>query len=604
MTKQDTALYADIDKIDVPAGLRKLDRNHVETIAASIKAKKRLYVPILLKAAKGGRFVLVDGQHRLAAMTQNGETRIKYELAEDEDAGDVANMVRKQYSFAERIKVVTQRKADADSVLASALGVTERKVKQLRQLSALPQEVVDAVDAGVMSERVAQRATMLPPKMLGELAKALRGGKIPYWAESVEEISETIEDVRIPTRAALFDIEASGLKYERDLFDADGGYFHDAKAFMQHQVRATEEIARSLSANVAIASGGKSPSDWYSHTSFHYRAGHAAVRAALKPDVAARVKALDTAISGFEKKVAGGKSGLNLDVHEQLDASRDQLSRLLGRPDSYDPEKMKNVRVIAKIDRHGEAEFKIIPATVAAKAGKPGTAGSAGKAAAGPKKPLDPHTRKACAIARDHRDLLIQEAMLANETFALKVILTSLKTGGDFGVRIDGRAVTPLTEDHGKRLGPIAEQKSRGDDSFDGVWKQLGALKREELIAGIVKAITPFGAHGSDYPKMQNEDRERLHVLREAVVLTESPPLPYDYFAAHQNAQLLAILAKVKGKKEAALYEGKPKKTVAAAVQAACLEAGWLPDIVEYDPVAKPRKAKAPAKAPEKRKAA
>lgn len=593
MTKKDDAgLYADIDKIDVPAGLRKLDQAHVDTIAASVKAKGRLYVAVLLKKGKGDRFILEDGQHRLAAMKQNGEKRIRYELVTDENAGDVANMVRKQYSFSERIKVVAQRKEDSDAVLASALGVSERKVKQYRQLSTLPQEVIDAVDSGFMTESVAQRATMLPKDMRDELVKALKKGNLPWWAETVEEIKDQISETRIPIRYALFDVLESGLKYDRDLFEADGGYFHDAKAFKQHQVRAAEQIAKELTDDVTVAID-KYPQEWYNHSSFHHREGKDKVRAALKPSAALLLKDLDDEIGALEKLVSKSKTPLP-EQQERLQTAREERNQIVGRPDAYDREKLKNVRVIAALHRDGEVEFKIIPAKVAKKQSSGGSPSKKADASATPKKPLEAHTRKAWAIARDQRDLLIQEAMLANQTFALRVVLASLLTTGEFGVRLETTTIRTDVEDHGKRAKAIPVPKR--NDSFPEVWKRVCAMEAPALVAEIITTVAPFNYHGTDYPAFRSEDKQRLEVVREAILCTEAPPLPYDYFAAHQTAQLLKILTKVKGKKEADLYAGKPKKTVAAAVQAACFEAGWLPDLLETDPVPAKPKAKKAAK--------
>lgn len=591
MTKQDTALYADIDKIDVPAGLRKLDQNHVDTIAASAKAK-RLYVPVLLKKGKGDRFILEDGQHRLAAMKQNGETRIKYELVEDADAGDIANMVRKQYTFAERIKVVTQRKEDADSVLASALGVTERKVKQLRALSELPQVIIDSVEAGYIDERMAQRATALPPNMLKEMTKALSIGRLPHWARSAEEMADALEKHRIPLHVAIFNIAESGLKYDRDLFDADGGYFQNQKAFLEHQTRAAQEMARTLTSDVKVIPGTGWNEEW-AYCSPINNGNNGSSLALLTPGASTTAAGLRKRITELEKKLKTNTKGLGADIRVALDASMMEYSNLIERPDSYDPAKLKDARVLIQIANDGTVQFKIARKQKAAPA--PASRSKSSKAEA-PKKPFEPHTRSACAIARDHRDLLIQEAMVANHTFGLRVALASMLTAGEFGVRMDRRTIQSKVEDHSKRAKEIPVPKR--NESFSVVWQRVCGMDLPQLIIGIAEAAAPFNYHGTDMTEVQGQDKNRLEILRQAIVCVEAPPLPYDYFAAHQTAQLLAILTKVKGKKEADLYAGKPKKQVAAAVQAACLEAGWLPFLLEAMPEAKAAKKPKAKKAP------
>lgn len=599
MTKQDQKdKYVDRALIDIPDDLRKLDLAHVENIRVSIKAKGHL-IPVMLKPTGAGRFRLCDGQHRLAALDAEGIGQIKYELTTDDDAGDVANMVRKQFTFSERIKVVSLRPEDSDAALASALGVTERKVKQYRALATLPQAIIDAVEDSTLSESIAQRVTVMPGDMVTEITKALGRGTLPYWCDTLEDVKEELIGRRIPTAKALFDVEMSGLIYERDLFDTEGGFFHDKKEFMIHQSRAAEEIAKTLTDEVVVCVGNQ-PNGWHSVKRLREEMS---ITKFLKPGVATLLKDMRARLKEVVTKISALKG-----VHDEAlrDAKNGMLAEIASvedNPQSYDKTKIPAAKVLVWIQNDGDTDFKIyVPAKAAAQMAPK----SKNASTPAPAKPFEPHTKKAWRIARDHRSIAVQTAMINDPLFAMRLLLAGVIDGGRglFGVTVSEHGVHTEVPSHIEKIDFIEGIRHR-EEAFAKMWADISVMTIAELTLELARFIAPAACvtgYEAEKTSDHSDDKPWLIALAAANAITPVPPLPHEYFDAHQSAQLLKLIKDMKGVAEAKLYEGKPKKVLVAAAHSFATETSWFPKLLDVK-ATPASKSKASEKKPAKAKA-
>jgi ParB/RepB/Spo0J family partition protein len=146
-----------VELIDVPANVRDLDTDHVAGLAASI-AVQGVLVPLVVRDAGGGRYQLVAGFHRFAAVRQLGAAVIDtipvvVRDAEHEDADRaVENLSRKQLRADEEaraLKAMLERGYSEDGA-AKALGWPKARVTARVRLLALPEPAIALVGAGVI----------------------------------------------------------------------------------------------------------------------------------------------------------------------------------------------------------------------------------------------------------------------------------------------------------------------------------------------------------------------------------------------------------------------------------------------------------------------
>lgn len=133
--------------IDSGENVRELDDAHVDALAGSI-ALRGLIVPLLVRV-NGGRYVLVAGEHRLAACRKLGVEEVEVTLRPQESSADAAaeNILRKQLSPLEEARAVARMFDDGltPDGAASALGWSRARVTaraKILELSEIAQELL------------------------------------------------------------------------------------------------------------------------------------------------------------------------------------------------------------------------------------------------------------------------------------------------------------------------------------------------------------------------------------------------------------------------------------------------------------------------------
>lgn len=578
-----------LGKIDIGEN-RDLDQKHVESLKASIE-EIGLLQPVVVTAEKGGRYRLRAGHHRLAALTLMGATDIPAVVIDG--SGDVAsaveNIVRKQLSLSDRIALVERRAEETDAALAAALGVAARKVKQIRQLATLPQEVIVTVDAEKIPAAVASYLSMAPKTVLNDLIRELKNGNVPWWAQNVDAYRNNQGSRRISTDVAPFDVGASGLGVDIDLFQESGGWFQDTKAFFLQQKKAADEIGRSISGDVRIGVN-QPPEGWWDATDLRKSRS---VKKLLNEAAFFAVEPLYSERDEINAKLKALKGKYDQALSDRNDDVLYQIARIENDPRSYSKSALpKDVKVLGYIKGDGFVDFKLY---VAKKAEAPTTRTSA----AAPAKPLEPHTKKAWRIARDHRALQVQAALVADPLFALRVTLASmLSSEATFGHILTRDHIQSDVPSHAESAKKIMRRVAR--ISFAEAWARVAEMPLDVVAAEYARLVASAACvtgHRSDITREDRDDGIWRVVLGAAQAIVPATPLPPEYFEAHQTAQLLKLLKTIAGAKEAKLYEGKPKKKVAEAVRAAAIDTGWLPVVLEFEKKASKPKAERKPKA-------
>ena len=208
-----------------PDNVRKVksSRESIAQLAASIQSKGLLHNLVVVENGKG--YNVIDGNRRLDALNKvykNKNTPINCIVLEsnDNEVGLHANMMREDMHPLDECDVIQALVADGsedfDSV-AKRFGQTNLWVKQRVSLSELSDKAKEMFRAYRFNLAVAQALT------LGSHEKQDEYLDNDYETFHAESVKRAMTNQKIPTSAALFDIEAerANLEIESDLFGGE-----------------------------------------------------------------------------------------------------------------------------------------------------------------------------------------------------------------------------------------------------------------------------------------------------------------------------------------------------------------------------------------------
>ena len=142
-----------VEQIEVGGNVRELDAEHVAALAGSM-AVRGLIVPIAVRPLDGGRYALVAGEHRLAAVRELGWSMIAAVISEQAEgaSGDqgAENVLRKTLTPLEEARAVEKMLADGYTIdgAATVLGWHKRRVTARRRILELPETAQTLVGNG------------------------------------------------------------------------------------------------------------------------------------------------------------------------------------------------------------------------------------------------------------------------------------------------------------------------------------------------------------------------------------------------------------------------------------------------------------------------
>jgi ParB/RepB/Spo0J family partition protein len=204
-------------------------------------------------------YIIVDGERRWTAIKAIGSPEIEATIVEDgaevkgsvHTASAAANMARAAVSPLDqwRAIVTAQDQGYALEGAAAAVGVTVPLARRLDKLGRLHPDVLALIERfGLPPSDVLSVVALAPQDVQRRAAKAkglVTGGKknpeISWWT-----LRSACQVTRIPRSLALFDVDASGIVFEEDLFAephrGDPWSTTDLAGFMDHQTRAVEAL--------------------------------------------------------------------------------------------------------------------------------------------------------------------------------------------------------------------------------------------------------------------------------------------------------------------------------------------------------------------------
>lgn len=207
-----------------PDNVRKVksSKESIKQLAASIEAKGLLHNLVVVENGKG--YNVIDGNRRLDALNKVYKSNHLIPCivldSNDNEVGLHANMMREDMHPLDECDVIQALVADGaedfDSV-AKRFGQTKRWVEQRVSLSELSDKAKEMFRAYRFNLAVAQAFT------LGTHEKQDEYLDMDYQSYHAQAVKEAMVDRKIPTTAALFDVEPhrSKLDIESDLFGDD-----------------------------------------------------------------------------------------------------------------------------------------------------------------------------------------------------------------------------------------------------------------------------------------------------------------------------------------------------------------------------------------------
>lgn len=169
-----------VDLIDVGARLRPVNDAYVSVLADNIRQQKRLRQPIDVRVAKNGRFRLIAGAHRLAAVTKLDWAKIDtfvYESTDDEArmAEIDENIVRHELNPLDRAMFLAERKKIYERLHPEVKkGAQGGRSGQRNESDIVSFSKETAARVG-LSERAVQRAVSIANGLTAETRKAIAG---------------------------------------------------------------------------------------------------------------------------------------------------------------------------------------------------------------------------------------------------------------------------------------------------------------------------------------------------------------------------------------------------------------------------------------------
>ncbi|MBK8157950.1 MAG: ParB N-terminal domain-containing protein [Rhodospirillaceae bacterium] len=170
----------DVALIDVGPRLRPVNEAYVAVLAANIGQQKRLRQPIDVRVGKSGRYRLIAGAHRLAAVTQIEWSKISafvYEANDDEArmAEIDENIVRHELNPLDRAMFLAERKKIYERLHPEVKkGAQGGRGGQRNESDIVSFSKETAARVG-LSERAVQRAVSIANGLTVETRKAIAG---------------------------------------------------------------------------------------------------------------------------------------------------------------------------------------------------------------------------------------------------------------------------------------------------------------------------------------------------------------------------------------------------------------------------------------------
>jgi len=181
----------EIEQIDIPEHRARATFTDEQTaeLRASIE-RNGFTVPILVREMDGGRFELVDGEHRLAVVRELGWERIPAVISQLDDGkasilNVLANTARGAQNPMDVAEALVKARDSGVSIeeLAAATGHTEQWVRLYLTLTELPDHYQDALREGKLKVGHVQEAMKLLDPI--EIDAALQSVLVHGWTVSV-----------------------------------------------------------------------------------------------------------------------------------------------------------------------------------------------------------------------------------------------------------------------------------------------------------------------------------------------------------------------------------------------------------------------------------
>lgn len=238
--------------IDVEENVRRQATN-LDSLIASIN-EHGLLQPPTVRRKEDGRFLLISGHRRLEALKaiagkgwrkapvpvnvlrgDDAEKDLERQLAE--------NVVREgmdPFDEADAFKQACERGRSVKDV-ALAFGTDETHVKKRLQVANLLPEFRDLARAGKMGMAAAAKLASMPgpdqAQLIAPVLEKAKSGAVQDW-----EVKGLLRVKSADASHALFDLAASGISVNRDLFDpSDQGRIVDVDRFLELQRAALDE---------------------------------------------------------------------------------------------------------------------------------------------------------------------------------------------------------------------------------------------------------------------------------------------------------------------------------------------------------------------------
>jgi hypothetical protein len=245
-----------LDAIDVSPEMsrRAVANAAVSAMAASLEAETGQIMPIAV-VRNGNRYVLVDGQTRVQAARQLGWSEIwaepiaGFSKAAIAGASAAANMVRTPLDALDRWRTVVRLQENGWTLeqAAAALGLNDRQVRQLDKLGRLHADVVELIEQHGVPDMV-HLAAIASASLKAQSAATKRSDIFSTWGAEKRLQWHVVAShcrsgkQRLSAAVAKFDVAASGLKWDIDVFAEPGSAEEqttaDVAGFMKRQTEA------------------------------------------------------------------------------------------------------------------------------------------------------------------------------------------------------------------------------------------------------------------------------------------------------------------------------------------------------------------------------
>lgn len=181
------------------------DPDGINQLAASLEANG-LLIPISVRPAGPGAYMIIAGERRFQAATKLGWQRIRCTVCDDISEQQavilqfVENVQRRDLVPSEEAKAL-QRMLTAFTLptLAMETGLSEDRIRLYLRMLDAPSDAIQLVDAGKMSVEVGARIAALPPEKRLAILKTIVGKGMGK-AEALQLVQVAAEAKRPPSQ--------------------------------------------------------------------------------------------------------------------------------------------------------------------------------------------------------------------------------------------------------------------------------------------------------------------------------------------------------------------------------------------------------------------